>query len=83
MHQVGIELARARLTPSAFDRAVLNAEMFGPTAAVDALTDASREVANLVAQRHTKLKARKPLLDALDAGVKNDRAQILLSSEFR
>jgi enoyl-CoA hydratase len=100
MHQVGIELARARLTPSAFTRAVLNAEMFDPTTAVaagfldrvvgvDALADASKEVAkqmlelNLVAHRHTKLKARKPLLDALDAGIKNDRAQILLGSEFR
>jgi enoyl-CoA hydratase len=100
MHQVGIELARARLTPPAFTRAVLNAEMFNPTTAVaagfldrvvgvDALVDASREVAkemlelNLVAHRHTKLKARKPLLDALDASIKNDRAQILLGSEFR
>jgi enoyl-CoA hydratase len=100
MHQVGIELARARLTPSAFNRAVLNAEMFGPTAAVaagfldrvvsvDALTDASTEVAkemlklNLVAHRHTKLKARKPLLDALDAAIKNDHGQILMGSEFR
>jgi enoyl-CoA hydratase len=100
MPQVGIELARARLTPSAFNRAVLNAEMFDPAAAVaagfldrvvalDALADASNEVAkemlelNLVAHRHTKLKARKPLLDALDAAIKDDRAQILLASEFR
>jgi enoyl-CoA hydratase len=100
MHQVGIELARARLTPSAFNRAVLNAEMFDPTAAVDAgfldrvvgvdaLTDASTEVAkemlklNLVAHRHTKLKARKPLLDTLDAAIKNDHGQILLGTEFR
>jgi enoyl-CoA hydratase len=99
MHQVGIELARARLTPSAFNRAVLNAEMFDPTAAVtagfldrvvgaDALTDASTEVAqgilklNLVAHRHTKLKARKPLLDTLAAAIKNDHAQILLGTEF-
>src|ERR1700739_947069 len=105
MHQVGIQVARSRpthsaLTPAAFKRAVLNAEMFGPTAAVaagfldrvvgvDALTDESNKVAkemlelNLVAHRHTKLKARKPLLDALDAGIKNDRGQILLGTEFR
>ena len=100
MHQVGIELARARLTPSAFTRAVLNAEMFDPTTAaaagfldrvvgVDALADATKEVAkqmlelNLVAHRHTKLKARKPLLDALDAGIRNDHGQILLGTEFR
>ena len=100
MHQVGIELARARLTPAAFNRAVLNAEMFDPPAAVtagfvdrvvdaDTLADASTQVAqemlklNLVAHRHTKLKARKPLLATLDTAIKNDRAQILMGSEFR
>ncbi|HDY97791.1 MAG TPA: crotonase/enoyl-CoA hydratase family protein [Pseudomonas sabulinigri] len=36
MHHVGIELARARLTPSAFNRSVINAEMFDPADAVDA-----------------------------------------------
>ena len=100
MHHVGIELSRARLTPAAFNRAVLNAEMFDPTAAVtagfldrvvspDALADASSKVAeemlklNLVAHRHTKLKARKQLLDTLAAAIKNDHGQILLGSEFR
>lgn len=33
MHLVGIALARDRLTPAAFQRAVINAEMFGPQAA--------------------------------------------------
>lgn len=33
MHQVGIALARDRLTPAAFQRAVINAEMFGPQGA--------------------------------------------------
>ena len=33
MHQVGIALARDRLTPSVFQRSVVNAEMFGPEAA--------------------------------------------------
>ncbi|WP_022964094.1 crotonase/enoyl-CoA hydratase family protein [Halopseudomonas pelagia] len=36
MHHVGIELARARLTNSAFNRSVINAEMFDPTDAVHA-----------------------------------------------
>ncbi|SEK57152.1 enoyl-CoA hydratase [Atopomonas hussainii] len=36
MHHVGIELARGRLTTPAFHRSVINAEMFGPEAAVNA-----------------------------------------------
>ena len=36
MHQVGIALARDRLTPSVFQRSVINAEMFGPQAALAA-----------------------------------------------
>lgn len=36
MHHAGTELARARLTPAAFNRSVINAEMFEPTAAVTA-----------------------------------------------
>ncbi len=36
MHHVGIALARDRLTPSAFQRSVNNAEMFGPQAALAA-----------------------------------------------
>lgn len=36
MHHAGTELARARLTPAAFNRSVINAEMFEPTAAVAA-----------------------------------------------
>jgi len=36
MHQVGIALARDRLTPAAFQRSVINAEMFGPQAALAA-----------------------------------------------
>jgi len=36
MHHVGIELARARLTNSAFNRSVINAEMFDPADAVTA-----------------------------------------------
>ncbi|WP_394243834.1 crotonase/enoyl-CoA hydratase family protein [Halopseudomonas laoshanensis] len=36
MHHVGIELARARLTNSAFNRSVINAEMFDPADAVHA-----------------------------------------------
>src|SRR5690606_42127371 len=36
MHDAGIELARARLTNSAFRRSVINAEMFSPEQAVEA-----------------------------------------------
>lgn len=36
MHHAGIELARDRLSPAAFHRAVINAEVFDPHAAVDA-----------------------------------------------
>ena len=36
MHHVGIELARARLTNSAFTRSVINAELFSPEDAVTA-----------------------------------------------
>ena len=36
MHHAGIELARARLTNSAFNRTVINAEMFSPQGAVEA-----------------------------------------------
>ena len=36
MHHVGLALARDRLTPSAFQRSVVNAEMFGPQAAMEA-----------------------------------------------
>lgn len=56
MHHVGIELARDRLRKSAFNRSVINAEMFDPKGAleagfldrlvaVDALVDTAREVA--------------------------------------
>lgn len=36
MHHVGIELARDRLRKSAFQRSVINGEMFNPQSAVDA-----------------------------------------------
>lgn len=36
MHHAGIELARDRLSKSAFHRSVINAEMFSPTGALDA-----------------------------------------------
>lgn len=36
MHQVGLALARDRLTPAAFQRSVVNAEMFSPQAALAA-----------------------------------------------
>ncbi len=56
MHHVGIELARDRLRKSAFNRSVINGEMFNPKGALeagfldqlvaaDALVDTAREVA--------------------------------------
>jgi enoyl-CoA hydratase len=36
MHQFGIELPRARLTPSYFQRSVINAQMYSPAEAVEA-----------------------------------------------
>lgn len=36
MHNVGVELARGRLTPSYFNRSVINAEIFNPEGALDA-----------------------------------------------
>ncbi len=56
MHNAGIELARDRLNKSAFDRSVINGEMYDPTGALqagfldkvvspDALSDTARTVA--------------------------------------
>lgn len=36
MHNAGVELARGRLNPVFFNRSVINAEIFGPTQALDA-----------------------------------------------
>ena len=90
MHHVGIALARDRLTPPAFQRAVINAEMFNPQGALDAgfldrvvpaeqLLAAAGELAqqlkglNMTAHKNTKRKARKGLLDALDAAIEVDK----------
>ena len=100
MNRVGIELARDRLSNAAFQRAVNNAEAFGPQAAMaagfldqvvpaDTLMDAARAVArnlaqlDMVSHGHTKLLARKALLEQLEEGTKADRAQILLETEIR
>ncbi|SDU14118.1 crotonase/enoyl-CoA hydratase family protein [Halopseudomonas salegens] len=62
MHHVGIELARARLTPSAFNRSVINAEMFSPEQAVAAgfldqvvAADALEQTAMQMAEQLTQL----------------------------
>jgi enoyl-CoA hydratase len=90
MHHVGIALARDRLTPPAFQRAVINAEMFNPQGALEAgfldrvvpaeqLLAAAGEMAqqlkglNMTAHKNTKRKARKGLLDALDAAIEVDK----------
>ena len=63
MHQVGIALARDRLTPAAFQRSVINAEMFGPQAALAAgfldqvvPADALMATALALAQQLSQLK---------------------------
>lgn len=95
MHQVGITLARDRLSPAAFQRAVVCAEMFAPQAALAAgfldqvvsaeeLLPTAHAIAaqlkqlNAAAHAATKLKARKPLLDALDAAIAVDKTISLL-----
>lgn len=90
MHHVGIALARDRLLPAAFQRAVINAEMFTPHGAVAAgfldavvapqdLMQAAHSMAQHCKKLHpgahhqTKLKARKDLLDTLDAAIALDK----------
>jgi enoyl-CoA hydratase len=90
MHNVGITLARDRLTPMAFQRSVVCAEMFNPQGALAAgfldqvvapeqLMASALEVAqrfkklNPGAHAATKLKVRRTLLEALDAGIAADR----------
>ena len=65
MHHAGIELARDRLRKSAFQRAVINAEMFDPTGAVaagflDKLVSVEElaEAAKAIAQQLKKLNMR-------------------------
>ncbi|MDO7929804.1 crotonase/enoyl-CoA hydratase family protein [Pseudomonas sp. KFB-139] len=94
MHHVGIELARDRLSKSAFHRSVINAEIFDPRGALDAgfldkvvsvdeLLATARAAAvqlkkiNMNAHRKTKLKARKTLLDTLDAAIELDKQHSL------
>ncbi|KTB70510.1 crotonase/enoyl-CoA hydratase family protein [Pseudomonas syringae] len=94
MHHAGIELARDRLRKSAFNRSVINAEMFDPEAAmaagfldkvvsVEELQAAALAVAaqfrkiNMNAHKNTKLKARKALLETLDAAIEEDRQHLL------
>ena len=94
MHHAGIELARDRLRKSAFNRSVINAEMFDPEAAmaagfldkvvsVEELQAAALAVAaqfrkiNMNAHKNTKLKARKALLETLDAEIEEDRKRLL------
>ncbi len=62
MHHVGIELARDRLTQSAFQRSVISAEMFNPQAAMAAgfldqvvVADQLLDVANQAAARLKKI----------------------------
>ena len=95
MHHVGITIAQDRLTKPAFQRAVINAEMFTPQGAVAAgfldlvvapeqLLTAAREVAqqlkklNMTAQKNTKLKVRKTLLETLDAAIAQDQTISLM-----
>ncbi|MEG5265905.1 crotonase/enoyl-CoA hydratase family protein [Pseudomonas sp. JDS28PS106] len=65
MHHAGIELARDRLRKSAFQRAVINAEMFDPAGALAAgfldtvvTTEQLQETARVVARQLQKLNMR-------------------------
>lgn len=65
MHQVGLLLARDRLSPAAFQRCVVCAEMLGPQAALEAgfldqvvAPDALLAAARAAAQRLQKLHAK-------------------------
>ncbi len=65
MHQVGLLLARDRLSPAAFQRCVVCAEMLGPQAALEAgfldqvvAPDALLATARAAAQRLQKLHAK-------------------------
>ena len=69
MHQVGLALARDRLTPAVFQRSVVNAEMFSPQAAlaagfldqvvaVDELMVTAHAVAQQLAQLNPKAHAQ-------------------------
>ena len=65
MHHVGIELARDRLSKAAFQRSVINAEMFNPTTAKDAgfldsvvAPDALLPSAQAMAQQFKKLNLK-------------------------
>jgi enoyl-CoA hydratase len=94
MHRVGLALARDRLGGAAFQRAVINAEMFDPQGAREAgfldrvvAPEALMSTAASVAQglkkldpkahAATKLKARRTLLEALDAAIEQDRTTAL------
>ena len=94
MHHAGIELARDRLSKAAFQRSVINAEMFDPQGAVGAgfldkvvapeelhaaALEAARQLKkiNMNAHKHTKLKVRKELLEALDDAIIQDQGHIL------
>ena len=59
MHHVGILLARDRLSPAMFQRSVLDVAQ-------------QMKKLNPGAHRHTKLKARKALLEALDSAIVTD-----------
>lgn len=94
MHHAGIELAQDRLSKAAFQRSVINAEMFDPQGAVvagfldkvvapeelhAAALEAARQLKkiNMNAHKHTKLKVRKALLEALDDAIIQDQGHIL------
>ena len=72
MHHAGIELARDRLRKSAFNRAVINAEMFNPQQALqagfldqvvssEALHDTARQVAAHLQKLNMKAHAQTKL----------------------
>ncbi len=81
MHHVGIELARDRLSKAAFQRSVINAEMFNPASARDAgfldtvvTSDALMPAAQAMAQQLKKINLKA------HAGTKLKARQALLAT---
>lgn len=93
MPRTAIEICRQRLTPAAFNRAVLLAEVFGPDEAVSAgfldrvvdpadLMDESQRAAaqfaalSMGAHAGSKARVRQAALDAMDAAISADDAEL-------
>ena len=81
MHQVGLALARDRLTPAVFQRSVVNAEMFSPQAALAAgFLDQVVAVDELMATAHAVAQQLAQLNPKAHAQTKRKARKALLES---